>query len=171
MRHSDVKTFVFAGVFIALTILLTYVFSLQTPFVRISFGFLPVAVYATLFGPARGALMAAAADILGTALFMSGAYFPGFTGSALLSGLIYGYFLHGHELTWQRIALPFISNFLLIDLGLNTFWLTLLYHQAAWTFVLSRFIKGAIFLPIHILLFGMIWRPLALLLPRWHLKG
>ena len=168
MRHFDVKALVFAGVFIALTILLTYVFSIQTPFVRISFGFLPIAVYATMFGPFRAALMAAAADILGTVIFMSGAYFPGFTLSALLSGLIYGYFLHGHELTWQRIIIPFGLIFLTIDLGLNTLWLSLLYHKAVWAFFLSRFLKGALCLPINIAFFGMVWRPLACLLPRFH---
>ena len=64
MRSFNAKPLVFAGVFIALTILFTYVFSIQTPFVRLSFGFLPVAIYAAMFGPVRGGITAAAADII-----------------------------------------------------------------------------------------------------------
>ena len=94
LRSFNAKPLVFAGVFIALTILFTYVFSIQTPFVRLSFGFLPVAIYAAMFGPVRGGITAAAADILGASLFSPGAFFFFFSLSSFLSGYIYGYFLH-----------------------------------------------------------------------------
>ena len=76
---SRTRSLVLAGVFAALTVLLTYVFAVQTPFVRFSFGFLPLALYGALAGPWRAALVAAAADLIGVSLFGTGAFFPGFT--------------------------------------------------------------------------------------------
>ena len=166
LRSFNAKPLVFAGVFIALTILFTYVFSIQTPFVRLSFGFLPVAIYAAMFGPVRGGITAAAADILGASLFSPGAFFPGFTLSSFLSGYIYGYFLHQKELSLKHILPPFLLIFILVDLGLNTLWLTLLYQQAAGAFFLSRLVKNIHCLPVNILLFSAVHRSLAAFLPR-----
>lgn len=170
LRDFSAKPAVFAGVFIGLTILFTYVFSIQTPFVRLSFGFLPIAIYASMFGPMRGGLMAAAADLLGSTLFFPGLFFPGFTLSSFLSGVIYGHFLYGKDLSLRRICIPFVLIFLSVDLTLNTLWLVLLYHQAAAAFFLSRFIKNAICLPMQIFLFCMVYKPLAILIPRWNTK-
>ena len=166
MHTLNAKPMVLTGVFIALTILFTYVFSIQTPFVRLSFGFLPIAVYAAMFGTLRGGIMAATADILGMALFPTGASFPGFTLSSCLSGCIYGYFLHRQSLTFQRISIPFLLIFTCIDLGLNTLWLSILYQKAASAFFISRLIKNLICLPINILLFSAVYRPISLFLPK-----
>ncbi len=170
MRSFSAKPLVFAGVFVALTILFTYVFSIQTPFLRLSFGFLPIAVFAALFGPLRSGLMAAAADLLGTALFSPGMYFPGFTLSSFLTGMIFGSFLHKQELDLKQICIPFILIFVFVDLCLNTLWLTMLYHKAASLFFLSRFVKNSICLPIHIGLFYSVYKPLAIFFPNYQLR-
>ena len=170
LRNFTVRPLVFAGVFIALTILFTYVFSIQTPFLRLSFGFLPIAVYASMFGPLQGGIMAMAADILGTALFSPGLYFPGFTLSSFLTGMICGYFLRQRPLSFMQICIPFLMIFLIVDLGLNTLWLTILYHKAASLFFLSRLATNTFCLPVHIGLFYMVYRPLAIFLPRYHTK-
>ncbi len=169
MRNFSAKPLVLSGVFIALTILFTYVFSIQTPFLRISFGFLPIAVYAVMFGPLRTACMAAVADLLGSMLFFAGLFFPGFTLSAFISGFIYGYFFYEKKLTIKHICIPFILIFLFVDLGLNTLWLTMLYHKAASLFLLSRLAKAALFLPLQIFLFSMVYRPLSIFLPKSHI--
>ena len=170
LRSFSAKTLVFAGVFVALTVLFTYVFSIQTPFLRLSFGILPIAVFGALFGPLPAGCMAMTADLLGTALYAPGLYFPGFTLSSFCCGMICGYFLHQKQLHFLRICMPFLIIFLCIDLGLNTLWLTLLYHKAASAFFLSRLIKGLICLPIYIGLFQMIYKPLIVFLPGYHLK-
>lgn len=150
MHYIRVKTIVFTAIFISLTVIFTHVFAIQTPFIRISFGFLPVALFAMLFGPIKGACMAALADLLGCLIFSPGLYFPGFTVSAFLSGLIYGYFFYNKKITLTKIIFVSSIIFILIDLFLNTLWLCALYQKAAQVFFLSRFIKGAILLPIQI---------------------
>lgn len=149
------------GIFIALTIIFTHIFSVQTPFIRISFGFLPLAVYSAVFGPLPGGLLGAAADILGCMIFSPGSYFPGFTLSSFLSGCTYGLLLHGRPVSIKRIILACTLIFLLLDTILNTLWLSLLYHKAAAIFFTGRLIKGIIFLPVNIFLLYIIYRPVS----------
>ena len=170
MRNFSARPIIFAGLFIALTILFTYVFSIQTPFVRLSFGFLPLAVYGAMFGALPCGLAAVAADLLGSLLFFPGMFFPGFTLSSFLSGMAYGHFLHGHDVSLRQICIPFILIFVFVDLLLNTLWLTLLYNQAAAAFFTARFIKGALCLPLQILLFCSVYKPLAIFIPRLNIK-
>ena len=158
---SRPREIVLAGVFTALTILLTYVFALQTPLVKFSFGFLPLAIYAAWAGPWRAACVAATADLAGVALFGGGMFFPGFTLSAVLVGLLYGSSFHGRYVSWQRAALTFLFIDLSIHLLLNTFWLYLLYHKGVFVLLATRLPKILLCCPLHISLFLMVYRPLA----------
>lgn len=79
---------------IALQVVLSRWLSFQTWNLKIGFSFVPVALAARLFGPVEAMLVYGIGDVVGTFLFPVGAYFPGFTVSAVLSGLIYGMFLY-----------------------------------------------------------------------------
>ena len=39
------------GIFVALTVLLSYIFAIHTTFIHITFGFLSAAIFAILYGP------------------------------------------------------------------------------------------------------------------------
>ncbi|MDQ0202778.1 folate family ECF transporter S component [Pectinatus haikarae] len=158
MYHFKAKMVVLNGIFVALIILFTHIFAVQTPFLRISFGFLPLAVYAAICGPLHGGMVGAAADLLGCMLFSPGFYFPGFTLSAFFSGYVYGYCFYNKNISMKRIFCTFIFLFVIVDLFFNTLWLSMLYHKAAMTFLLSRFIKGLIFLPINIIFFSVVYK-------------
>lgn len=89
------------------------------------FGFLPIALAAAAMGPAYGALTGAAGDVLNFALFTHayGPYFPGYTLTAVLSGLCRWSVLHGKRLTWARAALAMIVPVIVIgEMGLNSLW-------------------------------------------------
>ncbi|MBB5335466.1 folate family ECF transporter S component [Pectinatus brassicae] len=158
MQKSSVSFIILSGIFMALTIIFTHIFAIQTPFMRFSFGFLPIAVYAINAGSFKTAIMAGLADILGCLLFEPGLYYPGFTISSIITGLIYGYFFSRKNITLPVMGGCFLLTFLLVDLFLNTFWLTQLYHKAATVFLYGRFIKGIVLLPIHIWLFYIIYK-------------
>ncbi len=79
---------------IALQVVLSRWLSFQTWNLKIGFSFVPVVLAARLFGPVQAMLVYGIGDVVGTLLFPVGAYFPGFTVSAVLSGLIYGLFLY-----------------------------------------------------------------------------
>lgn len=154
------KILIVSAIFIALCIIFTNILAIQTPFIRISFGFLPLAVFSMLFGPLKGGMVGAISDIIGCLFFSPGLYFPGFTISSFLSGVIYGYFLYNEEITLARITMASIVIILFIDLTLNTLWLSILYHKAAQLFLLGRLIKCLIMLPIQISIIYAVYKPL-----------
>jgi len=156
----NTKSLVTAAIFIALNIIFTYIFAIQTPFIRVSFTFLPIAIFSMLFGPLRGGLVAAIADILGCFIFSPALFFPGFTLSAFMSGMIYGYFFYNKKITLSKIIIVNLIIFLFIVLTLNTLWFSILYHNAAQLFFLGRFLKCLILLPLQIAMIYAVYKPL-----------
>ncbi|MBP2644912.1 MAG: hypothetical protein H6Q75_352 [Firmicutes bacterium] len=149
MPLFNTRNLINAAIFIALTIILTHIFAIQTTFTRIDFGFLAIAVFSMRFGPLAGGLVAAIADIIGCIIFSPGMYFPGFTVSAFLTGTLYGIFYYNKPVTFLRALLANLAIILLVGLVLNTIWLSILYNKAATIIVYGRLIKCAIMLPLQ----------------------
>lgn len=165
-KNSQIQSIVYGGIFMALTILFTYVFAIQTTFIRIDFAFIPIGLYAIRFGATKTIIMSALADIIGSNLFMPGLYFPGFTISAILSAFIYGKFLYRQEINLKRIFIMNSMIFLLVDCLLNNIWLTMMYKDAAYSFYLMRLVKSLIILPIKTLILYNIYKSLRLFLKK-----
>ena len=149
-----------SGIFIAITILFTYVFAIQTPFVRIDFAFIPIAIYASMWGAKKTIIMAVLADIIGSNLFMPGLYFPGFTLSAAISAFIYGKFLYKQEITLKKLFIMNGCILLFVDCILNNIWLTLMYHDAAVAFFSLRLIKAALLTSVKAVVLYNLFKPL-----------
>ena len=92
----------------ALEIVLTQFISIETPIVRIGFGFLPIAIIGMLYGPWIAGMASAITDLIGTILFGGGVFFPGFTLSAFIGGMIYGLVLYKKPKSLKRIILAII---------------------------------------------------------------
>lgn len=153
---SKTKKFVYLGLLIALNVVLTRFFSINTPIIQIGFGFLAVAFAAQLFGPLTAGIMAAAADILGSVLFpSSGAYFPGFTLSAFVGGVIYGLFIYNKKINMLNIFLAVVLINVFVNMGLNTIWLTMLTGKGFMAIIVPRVIKDLIMIPIQTVLVYM----------------
>ena len=146
------RTFVFMGLLISMEIVLTRFFSVQTPILRIGFGFIPIVLSSIMFGPVLGGVTAAFSDILGMMLFPQGVYFPGFTLSAFLSGLIYGLLLYKKTKSILQITIAVLLVTIFIDLGLNTLWLSMLTGKATMVLLVPRLLKSIIMLPLQSLL-------------------
>lgn len=149
MTVKDTRKMVAVSLFIALDVLLTRFLSYDSPTVRIGFAFVPVALCAAWYGPVVGGAAAAMADVLGMMLFPRGPYFPGFTLSAFLSGAVYGVFLYKKPETLARVAAAAAVVCLVINLGLDTLWIHMLYGKAILAMLPGRFIKAAVMLPIQ----------------------
>ena len=140
------------GIFVALTVLLSYIFAIHTTFIHITFGFLSTAIFAILYGPMAAGIMAAIACFIGMALFGQGVFFPGFIVSEFLVGYVYGHFLHGRNVTFKRLLLPEAIVTVCIHLLLNTLWLTIFYNKAVSAIFVGRLIKNIICFPLEIAL-------------------
>lgn len=152
------RIIVFMGLFVAMEVVLTRFVAIQTPIVRIGFGFIPIALAAIMFGPMVGGITATLSDLIGAFLFPKGPFFPGFTLSALLGGVIYGLFLYRKQVTVVRVGAAVLTIKLFIDLGLNTLWLNILYKKAIFAILPTRLVTSGIMFPIQTLLIFLVWR-------------
>ncbi|ACL75749.1 folate family ECF transporter S component [Ruminiclostridium cellulolyticum] len=157
--HSNVKKIVLASLFIAIEIIATRFLSIQTPIIRISLDFIPVALSAIILGPYTSGVAAAIADIFGMLLFSKGvAYFPGFTLSSFVSGFLYGIILHKKKITLKRCFFAVVTVMIIISLGLNTIWLLIITNNGAFAILSARIVKDMTMLPIQTFLIYYVWR-------------
>ena len=155
---NSTRKLVFVGILIALDVILTRFFSITTPIVRVGFGFVAVSLGAMLYGPIIGGVVGAVADLIGMMLFPQGTYFPGFTISAFLGGVIYALFLHKKPKTIINIALAVLTITIVVNLGLNTLWLSMLTGNAVFAIIMPRIVKQLVLLPIQVLTIYITWR-------------
>lgn len=155
---KQTRILVFMGLLISMEIILTRFLSIQTPIIRIGFGFVPIAFSAIMFGPFIGGITAMLSDIMGMMVAPKGPYFFGFTLSALLMGAIYGFFLYNKPKTIVRVFVATLAITLFVDMGLNTLWLSMITGKAAAVLVPPRLIKSAIMLPIQTIMVYVLWR-------------
>ncbi|WP_258920983.1 folate family ECF transporter S component [Heyndrickxia coagulans] len=156
------KKIVLIGLFIALEVISTRFLSIQTPIIRIGFTFIPTALSAVLLGPVLAGVTAGLADIMGMMLFPAGsAYFPGFTLSAFLSGVIYGVFLYHRPVGFWRVCLAVLAITIVVNLGLDTLWLWMLTGKGILGLLPVRLIKSAMMFPIQIMMIYAVWKSLA----------
>lgn len=93
-QQKTTKIMVTCALLVALQVILARFLSINTTFVVVNFSFLAVALAGILFGPLWGMAVGGVSDLVGASLFPFGAFFPGFTLTAALVGLVYGAFLH-----------------------------------------------------------------------------
>lgn len=97
--HERTREIAFVGILIAMSVVLTRFASIRVAIggiegIRIGFGTLPIVLSGLLFGPFLGALTGALADIIGFVLSPMGPYFPHFTLTAALYGILPGAIVH-----------------------------------------------------------------------------
>ncbi|MEG0256658.1 MAG: folate family ECF transporter S component [Vagococcus sp.] len=145
------RTIAIMGVLMALRIILSQFLSITTGFIKISFFFIPVAIMAILFGPMIAGTANALCDFIGAMLFPAGgAYFPGFTLTAFLAGVIYSSFYHKKKLTLKRIILVNVIVTFALSLPLNTLWLYMMQGNAVFGFLPTRIITSAVMCVVQV---------------------
>ncbi len=167
---KNVRTLTLAALITAIGIITT---SLKIPIstiLEIRISSLPLAVAGYLFGPGIAAVIGIISDIGGFLIWPTGPYFPGFTFSAAISGIIFGTLLHKKDGSFpgiSRVILAVVINTVLVNLLLHSLWLTLLYGKGGFVAVMSaRLIKELVMIPIYIILIIAVIKPLEALLKR-----
>lgn len=148
-----VKKLVLASLLLAILIVVERLVSFQTPVLRISFAYVPIILSAILLGPLWSTLIAGVGDIIGALLFPKGVFFPGFTLSALLTGLVYGLLLYNTKSNRAFLVRLLISNFLVllsIHIGLTSLWVAITVGKAFLIIAPTRIISAAILFPIEV---------------------
>ena len=117
---------------------------------KIEFAFVAVMLAACISGPVGGAVVGALVDFIGAVLVPTGAYFPGFTATAALTGLVFGLLLH-KKCSFPRIVIAVLSTQLVCSLLLNTLFISILYTKAFTALLATRAIQVAVMSVIEIL--------------------
>lgn len=154
MKRKQLSTemIVIISFMIALEIVLSKLISINISFLRIGFGFLPIVILAILYGPVWSGIAYAIGDVIGGFLFPTGAFFPGFTATALFTGLIFGFVLYKKEVTITRALLASALVCILCNLLLNTYWLTFIIGKGFKVLLASRAVKEIVAIPVMALL-------------------
>lgn len=155
---SKLKKVILSGILLALLIVLNRFVSIKTPLLVISFLFVPIMMAAIWLGPKYATLIAALGDFIGAILFPFGTYFPGFTLSAGLKGLIYGLILYkkqGEERTNKSFIIRLIISSLLVlgmvEIFVVSLWLNIMYGKAYFVVISTRIVTQVIMLPIQVI--------------------
>lgn len=153
---SKIQKILFTALFIASTVVLRRILSIQTPIITIGFSFVPIMLAAIMLDWRHTVFISTISDIIGALLFQSGSFFFGFTISAFLTGLIYGLILHQKEFKINKsfIIRLIISTFLvtaLINGLLNTIWVMMITKNASTLIIPIRILKQLVMMPIKII--------------------
>lgn len=142
------RTMVTLAILVAMEIVLSRFLSINAWNIKIGFNFVPVVIAAMLYGPIGGAVVAALGDLLGALLFPIGAFFPGFTLTACLTGLVFGFFLHKSQ-TLPRIGGAVLINQGILSLCLNTLWISILYGSPYGPLFITRIVQTLILIAVQ----------------------
>ena len=155
---SKTKKIILSAMLLAVSIILSRFISIKTQLLVISLNFIPIMLSAIWLGPKYSTLIAALSDLIGAILFPFGSYFPGFTLSAAITGLVYGLFLYkksGEEITEIKFILKLIISSVLVlgivNILITSVWLHMLYGSAFAVIISSRVLTQLIMLPIQVI--------------------
>ena len=164
---SKVKKIILSAILLAILIVLARFLSIKTPIIRISFGFIPVMLSAVWLGPKWSTLIGGLGDLIGALLFPSGPFFPGYTLSSILSGLIYGLIIYKNpskKYTDKQFIIRLIVSVFLVLLVvngvLNTLWIYVTAKEGTTIIASQRILKQFVMFPIQIIVIFILERVL-----------
>ncbi len=163
---NKLRIIVQVALLIALEVVLSRFLSIATPIVKIGFGFVPIAICAMMFGPLWAGFLGATADFIGATLFPIGPYFPGFTLSAALTGIVFGLFLYKKDGSGLSLAGAVSVNCLGISLVLSTYWLTILTNTPFLTLLPTRVVQNLIMIPVQFVVLRLLQKPVGIYIKR-----
>ncbi len=159
MSKINTRMLAYMSVLVAVEIVLNRFLSINAWNIKIGFSFVPVVLAAMLFGPLCAGIVGALGDLLGAILFPIGAYFPGFTLTAFLTGLVFGLFLYKKQTLLRTVAAVGINQFIL-SLFLNTYWISVLYGSPYVPLLATRVVQSVILTAAQLLVIQLLLRVL-----------
>ena len=150
---KQVRTLTGVAMLLAMSVVISFTASVRvTETIKIGLGYLITALLGMLYGPFTAALAAGAGDLIKYLLKPDGAYFFGFTLTAMLGGVVYGVFFYREKCTIPRAIASKATVSLLLNCLLNTVWVSWLYGMPFLGVLGPRVIKNLMALPFEIVL-------------------
>lgn len=128
---NNTRSIVLIGLLLGLNIVFSRFISISAWSFKIGFTFLTVLVAAYISGIPGACLVAGLGDFIGALLFPIGPYNPGFTFSAILTGIIYGAFFKG-DFDNKKMIIAVLLNQIAVSLLFNSLLISILYKANFW---------------------------------------
>ena len=152
----NVRVITLAAMLTAVAVILGFFKIPITSLIEIRFQSIPVKLAGMLMGPFVGGTVGILTDVLSYLVRPTGAFFPGFTITSLVTGVIFALFLYKKPFSMFRVAMAELTTGLLCSMLLNTLWLSILYKTPYLTTFMARLPKELVMLPINILIICLV---------------
>ena len=157
---KNTKNLTIGAMLLAVSVVLSFLKIPITSLIELRFNSLPVAICGCFFGPVAGGIVGALADILGYLVRPTGPFFPGFTITSALTGVIYGLLLYRKDLTLPRLAVAEGLQTIVISMLLNSVCLAILYGNGFPVVFTARIVKNLVMYPVNLALLFFTVKPL-----------
>ena len=157
-KTFTIKSMALFALLLALKIILSRITGISFGIVKLTLGFIATGMTGYLFGPWLGALAGGLTDLMGFFLFPQGNYFPGYTLTSMITGLIYGILLYQKKPTFLRILVAVTLESLLCSLLLNTLWTSILFGKAFFAILPVRILKNLLAIPLQTCILYLIFK-------------
>lgn len=175
-RLMSTSSLVKAALLAAISIVLTRVFSVMVPLgglpaLRIGFGSIPIMLSGMMFGPLIGGITGLVSDLLGYMMNPQGAFFPGFTVSSVLFGVLPGILFRTLKIQKQKFNYNVVNAFIVLAFAVGMIWVMFSSEVIGFSeghFVLKE--TSAIYLFFGVLAVALLFG----IMPFWiskHMKG
>lgn len=149
-KLKDTKTLTIAAMLTAIGIVLGYFKFPINQFIEIRFAFVPLFLAGMMLGPGIAGVMGILVDLGGFFFYPTGPFYPGFTVSSMLTGVMFGLFLYKKKPTLQRTIVTMVVYTVTIGIFLNSIWLNQLYFKMGYiNTIIYRLPKELIMLVVN----------------------
>lgn len=132
------------GIILGLRIAISFLPAIKIgPYVEMGFGFIGAAFSGILFGPWYAMIIGILNDVI-TAQMNGYPFFFGYTISAALGGLIYGFGFWRKDINLKRVFCIILIITLVVNLGLGSIWVRMMTGKAWEVFMGLRIAKNTI---------------------------
>ncbi len=148
---KSITTLATVALFIAVHLFLDRLTTIPlTATLHVSFKFVAIAAIGMLYGPSVSVYASFIMDILAFFLYPKGAYFPGYTITAMVTGLIFGLCLYKKKITVARCFFAKLLVNVICNLGINSLWAAILTGNAYIALLIGRTFKNVVLLPVEV---------------------
>lgn len=148
---NDILMLTTIGLLVALAIIFRSLLAITpVPAIRIAFDFLPIALIGMKYGSLHAGAAFMMVDLIAHWIFPRGTFFPGFTITAFMAGLSYGFFLHKKPTSVLGAVTAATIVVVGIQWGIDTLWLSIIQEVPYTTLFVTRAVRTAIMLPLQI---------------------
>ena len=149
MKKFSTKKLILMAMLVAFDVIFSRVLALNVLTFKLGIGFAATVLCAMLFGPLWAGVEAALGDLIGSLLFPTGAYFPGFTLTAALGGVIFGLLLYKKRPDVKIAFIAALCYGVFITMLANTAMISFVFGPPFWPLFVTRLAEFGIMLALQ----------------------